>query len=243
MLFLLNIKKFQFHHRNLAADLVRSKKLVIRRPRSAQHCNHQQAQWDCRIKKQEDISPLPNAYWISGTFFSLWSFLEAWPLKHGSLRKQKARVQKQRGETPRTPSPSGKFFTKLSITNSENESKLLQSCIQSAAARDKRQQESCADLVSRTEKASVLAEMQLGSWWAAKGHLHRPCREEARFQNKNRPAYAVLTWKIKEDDAKNCKRKETFLANLKEHENFIKRKQNSRFGPSTLFQFVPQLSH
>jgi hypothetical protein len=47
------------------------KRVVIGRPRSAQHCNHQQAQWDCRIKKQEDILPPPNAYWISGTFLPL----------------------------------------------------------------------------------------------------------------------------------------------------------------------------
>lgn len=144
-------------------------------------------------------------------------------------------MQEQRGKHQEHLPQLGKFFTKSSINKLwKNESKLLQSCIQSAAQGDKRQQESCADLVSGTEKkkASVLGEMQLGSWWAAKGHSHRHRREEARFQNKNRPAYAVLTWKIKEDDAKDCKRKETFFGQPKRtrkfgSENRIKRSTDS----------------
>jgi len=127
------------------------------------------------------------------------------------------------GETPRTPSPSGRFFTKSSITVSENESKLLQSCIQSAA-QGTSDNKKVAQILFQEQKASLLAKTQLGAWWAAKGHLHRARREEARFQTRtDQPmqCWHGKLWKTM------CKGKETLLANHKEQE-FSQKKKNRK---------------
>ena len=134
------------------------------------------------------------------------------------------------GETPRTPSPSGRFFTKSSITVSENESKLLQSCIQSAA-QGTSDNKKVAQILFQEQKASLLAKTQLGAWWAAKGHLHRARREEARFQTRtDQPmqCWHGKLWKTM------CKGKETLLANHKEQEFSQKKRTGKRSTRVTL---------
>jgi len=70
-------------------------------------------------------------------------------------------VQKPWGKHQEPLPPSGKFFTKSSITVSESASKFLQSCIQSAAQGTSGNKK-VAQILFQEQKASLLAKNAAG---------------------------------------------------------------------------------